>query len=259
MDKTYWLLQADKVAAALSEGKRIDGRKFDEYRKIEIQKNISLNAEGSARVKLGNTEVMAGVKFGIGAPYPDLPKQGGLCTGAELLPIAAPEFEAGPPREGAIELARVVDRCVREAKTIDMESLCIREGELCYLLFVDFYVVNHDGNLFDACSIAALSSLLECKLPKVEDDKIVSKEYAGKLKVSKKPLLASFAKIKNHVVVDPGLEEDMVLDARFHCGVTEEDVLVAFQKGGSGAFKEKEINDAIDIAIRESKKIRKLL
>ena len=259
MDESFWILQSDKVLAALNEGKRLDGRNFDEYRKVEVKKNISLNAEGSARVKLGGTEVVAGIKLGIGEPYPDLPDAGGLSTGVELLPAAAPEFEAGPPGEESIEIARVVDRAIRESKSIDLKSLCIREGELCYIVFLDFYVVNHDGNLFDACAIAGLASLLDCKVPKVEDDKIVPKEYVGKLKIQKKPMLCSFAKIKNHIVLDPGLEEDMVLDARFHCGVTEDDLLVAFQKGGNGSFKEKEINDAIDIALRESKKIRKLL
>ena len=48
-------IKKDYVLSKLREGERIDGRKFDEFRKIEIQTNVISKAEGSALVKLGNT------------------------------------------------------------------------------------------------------------------------------------------------------------------------------------------------------------
>ena len=48
----------------LEEGKRFDGRGLDEFRKIKIETGFIKNAEGSARVKLGKTEVVAGIKLG---------------------------------------------------------------------------------------------------------------------------------------------------------------------------------------------------
>lgn len=41
--------------------KRFDGRKFDEMRPIEMEMGILKNANGSARVKVGNTIAIAGV------------------------------------------------------------------------------------------------------------------------------------------------------------------------------------------------------
>src|SRR3989344_5835011 len=259
MISALWDLRVDKVVADLKEGKRIDGRKVDEIRKITITHGVSENADGSARVKLGLTDVIAGVKMVPGTPYPDMPDEGSISIGAELLPMADPEFEVGPPRDEAIELSRVVDRGIRESKAIDFKDLCITEGEKVWVGFVDIYIINNDGNLFDACGIAAMSSLLETKMPKIEDGKIVKGEYAGKLKVRAKPVLSTFAKIGNVVVADPILSEEKAMSARFSVTITEDDNITAFQKGLAGSFKYEEINGAIDVAMRNSKQIRKLL
>lgn len=254
-----WDLQANKVTDFLKEGKRIDGRKLDEFREITVTKNISENADGSARVRLGATDVVAGIKIVPDTPYPDTPDQGTIAVGAELLPIASPEFEVGPPREDAIELARVVDRGIRESGCIDFKNLCIREGEKSWVVFIDFYVLNHDGNLFDASSIAALASLLNAKMPKLEDDKIVRGEYTGNLELSCKPLLCTFAKISNKIILDPMFAEEAASQARFSMASTEDNCLIAFQKGGSGTFNAKEVEEMAETAIKKSKEIRKKL
>ncbi|HLC79344.1 MAG TPA: exosome complex protein Rrp42 [archaeon] len=259
MISELWDLRVDKVVSDLKEGKRIDGRKVDELRKITIKNGISENADGSARVTLGQTDVMAGVKMVPGTPYPDSPGEGSISVGAELLPMADPEFEVGPPRDEAIELSRVVDRGIRESKAIDFSDLCIVEGEKVWVGYVDIYIINNDGNLFDACGVAAMSALLETKLPKLEDYKIVKGEYSGKLKLKSKPILNTFAKIGNVVVADPILSEEKAMSARFSVTVTEDDNISAFQKGLAGSFKVDEINSCIDIALKNSKQIRKLL
>ena len=259
MSNILWDFRTDKVMQAIREGKRLDGRAFDEFRKIQIEKNISENANGSARVKIGATEVIVGVKMIPGTPFPDTPDEGSLTVGVELLPISSPTFEAGPPDEESIELARVVDRGIRESKCLDFKGWSIEEGVLSWTAFVDIYTLNHDGNLFDAAALASLVSLLETKLPKLEDKKIVKGEYKGKIKLSRKPVLCTFAKIANSVVVDPQLAEEKALTARFSAAVTEDDYLAAFQKGGFGSFTAAEIDSAIDVALKNTKEIRKLI
>ncbi len=61
----------------------------------------------------------------IGTPFADTPDKGVLSTNAELIPMGSPNFEAGPPDEHSIELARVVDRGIRESEMIDLEKMCI--------------------------------------------------------------------------------------------------------------------------------------
>jgi len=259
MENVIWDLKADRVLSSIKGEKRLDGRKFDEYRKISVEKNISENADGSARVKLGQTEALVGIKMIPGTPYPDSPDQGTISVGIELLPLANPEFEVGPPREKAIELARVVDRGIRESKTIDFKSLCIREGELVWVVFIDGYIANDDGNMFDAASIAALAALNEARIPKLEDDKIVKHEYSGKLKLSKQPLLSTFAKVAGRIIVDPNFLEEKAMEARFSCATVDDNTLCAFQKGGSGSLKASEVDECIGIAFKRAKEIRKLV
>lgn len=258
-ENVLWDLKADKVNELAKQDKRVDQRALDEYRKIKITKNISENAEGSANVKLGKTEVVSGVKMILGTPYPDSLDEGTISVGAELLPLASEDFEVGPPRPEAIELARVVDRGIRESKALNFKDLCIKEGELVWVCFIDMYVLNDDGNLFDALGIAALSSLLESKIPKIEDGKIVKGEYSGKLKLSRKPILSTFAKIGNKLFADPTLAEEKAQTARFSVSTTEDDYMCAFQKGVSGGFSGSEIDSCIEMAFKSAKDIRKQL
>src|SRR3989344_6232583 len=98
----------DYISQLLEHHKRIDNRKLDEYREITLETGISKNAEGSARCKLGDTEVVVGVKMDVGAPYPDSPDEGSIIVTAELSPMASPDFELGPPGIQATEIARIV-------------------------------------------------------------------------------------------------------------------------------------------------------
>src|SRR3989338_3319750 len=185
----------------LEHGHRIDGRKLDELRKpIEIKVNVSKNAEGSSNVKIGSTEVMAGIKMTVGEPFADSPDQGVLMVGVELLPLSSPEFESGPPDEWATEMARVVDRGIRESKMIDMKKLCIKEGEKVWMVYIDIYTINDDGNLIDASALAALAALKECRIPKY-DKKKERVEYGKwteeKIPLTKTPITITMAKINN--------------------------------------------------------------
>ena len=69
--------------------KREDGRALDEYRDISIETNVISKAEGSARVKLGGTQVIVGIKPQLGSPFPDTPDLGVLmkCYQWLILPL----------------------------------------------------------------------------------------------------------------------------------------------------------------------------
>ena len=255
-EEIIWELRSDKVKELAKQGKRIDGRNFNEYRKVEIETGISENAHGSCRVKLGETDVIAGVKFDVAEPYPDSPSEGSITVGVELMPMASPVFEPGPPRADSIELARVTDRGIRESKAIDFSELCITEGEHVWFAFIDLYIANDNGNLFDACALSALGALLEAKIPKFEDGKVIQKEFSGKLNLEKKPVLATISKVAGVLLADALLAEEKASEARFSVSTTENEELCAFQKGGSGTFTQKELDQAIDLAIAKGKELR---
>lgn len=252
-------LQRNKVLDSLKTGKRVSNRAFDEFRNVEVITNVSENANGSARVRVGKTDVIAGTKFGIQEPFPDTPNEGSISVGAELTPLASPLNEVGPPSTSEVELARVVDRAVRESHCIDLESLCLTEGEKVLSLYVDIYAVNDDGNLFDAASMAALAALNTTRMSKVEDNALVYGEFDGMLKMASQPLLLTTYKVGGHLLADADLGEEKAMTARFSFGGTEKGVLTAFQKGGSGSFTLDELEKSVEMGLKNAKALRKLL
>src|SRR3990170_3115402 len=148
-----------QIGQTIEAGKRLDGRGLADYREFTIEEGLIERAEGSARIRLGKTEVLVGVKVETGAPFPDTPNDGVLTVNAELVPLASASFEPGPPDESSIELARIVDRGIRESKMVDSTKLCIEAGKKVFVVFVDVYVLNHDGNLIDASALAAVSEI----------------------------------------------------------------------------------------------------
>lgn len=250
-----------RIAEFLSSGKRIDGRGLTDYREIQVEAGVIERAEGSARVRLGKTEVMVGTKIEVGQPFPDVPNEGVLTVNAELVPLASPSFEPGPPNENAVELARVVDRGIRESKAIELEKLCIEPGKKVFIVFIDVYVLNHDGNLIDASAMAALAALLNTKMFKyeVEGGEIKVKPGYTPLPLRSHPIAVTFAKINDRLVVDPWLEEEQVMETRLTITMEKDGKICAMQKGGYGYFTLQQILEAVNIAREKTEELRKLL
>lgn len=249
-------IKKDYIYRLAEQNKRIDGRAFDEYRKISIETGLINRAEGSARVKLGNTQVLVGVKFDVEEPYPDSPDKGVLVTSAELVPLASPDFEAGPPDKNAIELARVVDRGIRESEVVDLEKLCIEPGEKVWIVFVDIHVLDYDGNLFDASSWASLAALCTATVPaekfELGDNFPLPINYHM-------PISCTFAKFNRAIVIDPCLEEETVAEARLTVITDKNGDIRAMQKGLGGSFTIEEVKKIIKMSIIKGAEIRKLV
>jgi len=248
-------IKKDYLVKLANSGKRADGRRFDEFRKIEIKTGIVLKAEGSARVKIGNTQVVAGIKMDVGEPYPDTPEQGVMSTAAELIPLASPDFESGPPREDAIELARVVDRGIRESEVIEVDKLCIEPKEKVWIIFIDIHILDYDGNLFDAASLASLAALMTSKVPAKRFE--LGEDYPLPLK--EPPISCTSAKYNGVVVIDPALDEEEIAEARLTVATDQNGDIRAMQKGLNGSFSKDEINKVIKVSIDNGKKIREQL
>ena len=259
--KTPIIIRVKKkqIAQLLSDGKRLDGRGLTDHRELQLETGVVGRAEGSARVRLGKTEVLVGIKIEVGTPFPDVPDKGALTVNAELVPLASPSFEPGPPKENAVELARVVDRGIRESKAIVLEELCVEPGKKVFIVFIDVYVLNHDGNLIDASAMAALAALLNTKMfnYEVKEGEIVVKPGYTPLPVKNYPIAVTFAKINDKLIVDPWLEEEQVMDARLTITTDKDGNICALQKGGYGYFTTQQILEAAKIAKKKAEELRK--
>lgn len=232
--------------------KREDGRDLTEYRDITIETDVISKAEGSARVKLGGTQVIVGIKPQLGTPFPDTPDLGVLMTNCEMLPMADPCFEPGPPSEDSIELARVVDRGIRESQLIDLDKLCVEEGKHVWMLFVDLHIIDNCGNLFDACELAVMAALKSTKLPVaniVDDEVVISDDETFDLPINNELALCTFVKIADKMVIDPTLDEQRVACARLNVGVTKDGHICSMQKGGEEPLTKDEIFYCVNTAM----------
>lgn len=245
------------IEETLAKGIRFDGRKPDQYRDVKVTLGVTKNAEGSARVKIGETDLIVGVKLSVETPYPDTPEEGTLAVNVELLPLSNPDFESGPPGIQAVELARVVDRGVRESKTIDVKSLCIEKGLKAWSILIDVCPINDAGNLFDAASIGTIAALYDTRFPKYDGVEIDYKERTDKgLPLRIIPVSVTVYKIGKHLIVDPTNEEEEFGDARLSVCATEDGQICALQKGGNSPLGLDEIERMIDFALSKIKELR---
>lgn len=254
------ILQDQYIINMASAGKRLDNRGPEEFREIEIEENPIEKPEGCAQVKLGDTVVMAGVKMDLGEPFSDRPDEGVLMVNAELSPIASPDFEYGPPSEESVELARVIDRGIRESHSIDLKKLCVEKGEKVWMVNVDIHIINHGGNLIDAAGLAAISALWNATMPELKDGVVNwEKKTSKKLPMNEKPIPVSFVKIKNSFFMDPNLEEEEVMGARITVTTKDNGNIVAIQKGGTEGLDQDEVKKAFELSVKKGKELRKLI
>lgn len=252
------------IRELLNKDFRLDGRRLDEYRKITIERGVSSkSAEGSARVTIGDTTVIAGIKMEVAKPYPDMPNAGTMMVGVELLPLSSPEFETGPPDIQAIELARAcVDRGIRESEAIPFEKLCIKEGEKVWNVLIDIYSFDDHGNLADAVGLAASAALQDAKFPKYDEkeEKVLYEEKTNKgLPLGELPATVTVLRIKDKFIVDPTTEEEKAADARLTVSSLEDGRICALQKGGDESLSQSDIMKMVDISLKKGKELRKLL
>ncbi len=243
-------VKRDYIVDLVKQGKRVDGRSLDQLRDMEVEIGIIKTANGSAKVKLGKTQVLVGAKLGRAVPFPDKPESGVLMVNTELCPQASPTFEVGPPRIGSIELSRVVDRGIRESGAIDLDKLGIKSGEEVWAVFIDIDVLDHDGGLFDAAASAALAALLNIKPP--VDEAWTLPEFP----LTKQPVAITIAKIDEKLLVDPSLDEERVMDARLTITTSKDGSICALQKGGVGYFMKEDLEQAYDLASAKASELR---
>lgn len=253
-------IKRDYLVQLARDGKRQDGRGFDEFRPVNIRTRYIQQAEGSARVQLGGTDVVVGIKMATGTPYPDAPNDGTMTTSAELVPLASADFETGPPSKYSIEVARVVDRGIRESKCIDFSALCIKPAEKIWMSYLDMHCVDYDGNLFDACSLGCIAALKTAIVPnskvKIEG---VEPKADGPMPITDTPIMVTAIKLGGQLLFDPTSLEEKVGGPRLSVSFDQQGNIRAMQKGLGGAFTSDEVREIVRRGAERASELRQIL
>ncbi len=123
-------------------------------------------------------------------------------------------------------------------------------------MWVDLYILDHDGNLFDASMLAAMAALLDARMPYYEEietgDVIVDRSVKTeeRLPIRHRVVTVTVAKIGRNLAVDPNFEEESVSDVRLVYALDEAGRIVGIQKSGEGALRREEVLRALEMAKR---------
>nr|ACO11276.1 Exosome complex exonuclease RRP45 [Caligus rogercresseyi] len=240
------------ILAALQEGKRLDGRKLDERRDI----NIHLGREwGTAEVRLGDTRVLASTSCSVGEPRSVRPNEGILKTHIE------PLSKRSISTETLVELNRVIERVLKESKCVDMESLCISSEEKVWIISLEMTLLNDAGNAADCASIAGLAALCHFKRPDVtlKGDKIRIHPFYERdpvsLAIHHHPVLSTFALYGRVALLDPSKEEEIVMDGKVVLGMNPYREICALHLAGQKLVDKTLVLQLASKAAEESKRI----
>lgn len=229
---------------------RSDGRNTEELRSIVLETGQLVQASGSARLRLGFTDVLVAVKVELGTPSLDRPDCGNIFFAVECSPCANPQFQGRGGDELGAEYAKGLERSMQAGLTgrgggLDLTALCVTSGKICWLLYVDALVLNMDGNILDALSIATRAALTDTSIPSVEvqaaedpsdePELEVLDDNAVKLDTSNVPIMLTVSQVGTALAVDLTAEEELCTSAALHVAVTPTGRLCsASQRGSSG-------------------------
>ncbi|KAF1344604.1 ribosomal protein S5 domain 2-type protein [Delphinella strobiligena] len=211
------LNEREFIANALRENIRMDGRPLDAYRSLSLEFGEEY---GVADVRLGKTRVVTRISAEVTTPFPDRKFDGIFQISTELSPMASPAFEIGRQTDTEVLLSRLLEKSIRRSGALDTESLCIIAGSKCFALRADIHVLDHDGNLIDACCIALVAALQHFRRPdvSVEGEEVtvydIREREPVKLAMQHHPFCVSFSYYHDGdiVLIDADLAEENVRD-----------------------------------------------
>ena len=198
---------------------RNDGRRRCEYRSMEIETKLMPQTHGSARLRIGNTDVLVGVKVELDTPLVDRPDEGKLEFFVDCSANATPAFEGKGGDDLATEISNTLATAYQTRNAFDLRTLCILPHKKCWKIYVDALILQCGGNLFDAVGAAVKAALYSTEIPKItaatldggEPDIQLTDDFYDciRLDTSNYPVVVTLCKIGDNYVADPTSEEEV--------------------------------------------------
>lgn len=184
--------------------------------------------------------MLAHVSCEVVAPRATRPNEGTLFINVELGPMAAPHFESGRQSDASVQLNRILERAIKDSGCVDLESLCLVADEKVWNLRVDINVLNHEGNVIDCASMAALTALAHFKRPDVSlngEEVIIHTIYERDpipIGINHFPICVSYGIFNKGklAAADPTYLEERVAEANIVFGMNSYGELCGLHLGG---------------------------
>ncbi|XP_057866562.1 uncharacterized protein LOC131074031 [Cryptomeria japonica] len=251
------------IQGGIAQNLRSDGRGREDFRSFSIESGVIPQANGSARVRIGSTDVIATVKADLGKPSPYRPDQGKVEISIECSSIAAPEFERRGGDELSMELSGALQRSLLGGKSgagagIDLSNLKVVEGKFCWDLYIEGLVLSSDGNFLDALAIAIKAALSNTCIPKVEvvpgalpdqqEDVDISDDEFSHLDTSGVPVIVTLTKVGMAYIVDATLEEESQMSSAVSVSINKLGHVCGLTKRGAAGLDPSVVLAMISVA-----------
>uniref|UniRef100_A0A336LSB5 Ribosomal RNA-processing protein 42 n=1 Tax=Culicoides sonorensis TaxID=179676 RepID=A0A336LSB5_CULSO len=269
------LSEAEKVFIlhGIEANLRCDGRTRSDYRPMELETDIVMHSNGSARLRLANSDVLASIKAEIDVPHANRPNEGKLEFFVDCSANATPEFEGRGGEELALEIANTLNKAFSSSNAFNLKNLCILSKKQCWKLYIDILILECGGNLYDAVSIAVKAALFNTKIPRVSAvpmdkgavDLVLSDDIydCDRLNVDKLPLLVTLCKIGENCIIDPTAEEEECSVASLVVGVScineTEAMISTIRTSGTGSVSLETLYDKLNMSIKAALCLNKIL
>lgn len=210
-----------------------------------LQGILSKHSAGSALVKIGATQILAGVTLQIGQPG----ATSRLC-GDILITTEDPALQRW--------LQRVL-------VTLPLEQLCLQEGTAAWRLTITCHIIGHDGNVYDAALLAVVAALLHTKLPQTQQNikdktwEIIAGSDATSLIHWTLPIPVTFGLYENGTcLLDPTSQEDPLLVGRLSMVIINNEVANVSLSGHVGLSQD-QLAMAAQVALERAKELNIIL
>ncbi|KAK9842914.1 hypothetical protein WJX74_004343 [Apatococcus lobatus] len=260
------------TAEGAKQGLRADGRNCDTFRPVSCSTGVFEQCSGSARLRIGGTHVVATVKVELGAPTPATPQYGRLSFAVDYSPCSAATAQGRRGEDQSSELARALEQSIRPSQSgkggaLDLQSLCVLPGKTCWVLHVDGLILNADGSVLDALSLAIKAALGDTSIPlasvvaaedpadqpEIDIDPDPSK-YT-RLDIQRIPVTLSIGLIGGLPVVDLTEHEELCADSMLHVSVNERGRICGITQRATSGINPATLQEMLAMAQRAAPKL----
>jgi len=174
--------------------------------------------------------------------------------------LASPAFDRA--NKASVEIARIIERCIKESNAVDLETLCLIAGQKVWGLKVDVRVCNYEGNMIDCCTLAALCALLHFRRP---DATVVGSSITIHPETDRHPIpvtlhhlpiSSTFALFSTSagpvVVVDPSLPEELTATAIFTIATNSQRNVCCLHKPGGAAISHELFKQCMAMSLKRT-------
>ncbi|SJZ68461.1 ribonuclease PH [Selenihalanaerobacter shriftii] len=230
--------------------KRVDGRKVDELRPVNITRNFTKYAEGSVLIATGDTKVICNASVEDSVPrFLRGQGQGWVTAEYSMLPRATESRNIREAARGKLsgrttEIQRLIGRAMRSI--VDLDKL----GERT--IWLDCDVIQADGGTRTASITGAFVALIDALAYLLEKEKI------NEMPVESMVAATSVGITDGEPLLDLRYQEDSTAQVDLNLVMTEEGKIIEVQgTGEENPFSRKEMDRFLELGEKGVKELVK--